>query len=332
MDTSFVTVPASIGRSRCEIRGRSNANPVRTNQDQIRTLNGASRRELLGFACVPPFLRWAGSKRKTLPKLLRFWKPSYKRYVEPFAGSACLFFYVGPNKALLGDVNRSLIETMIAVRDEAKAVIRLLKHERRSKSRYYAVRKMRPEQMTPTQRAARFIYLNRYCFNGLYRTNLKGDFNVPFGREGNGLLPSASHLIFCSKLLKKAKLTTSDFRDVLKQTVKGDFVYLDPPYVTDSRRVFSEYHSTILKDKDVKELRKLLLQMRKRGVDFVLNYTACREARYLARGFYVERTMVRRNIAGSVQQRIQRQELLISSSPPHHVDSLGRGHGKGRAG
>lgn len=304
---------------------------MRSNQHQLRNLNGTSRHSRSGLACVPPFLRWAGSKRKAIPKLIRFWGPEYKRYVEPFAGSACFFFHIGPRKALLGDVNKSLIETLRVVRDQAPAVGKLLAGVRRSKKRYYAYRKLQPEHLTQVERAARFIYLNRYCFNGLYRTNLKGNFNVPFGREGNGLLPSPEHLRFCSKLLKKAKLIAADFRQILRQTKRGDFVYLDPPYITADRRVFSEYHAKVLEDKDVRELRKILIQMKKKGVEFVLNYTACAEASYLAKGFHVERSMVNRNIAGAVSRRKQRQELLISSSPPRDIEVRGKYHGKRRS-
>jgi DNA adenine methylase len=264
---------------------------------------------------VPPFLRWAGSKRQILPRLSTYWKQEYRRYVEPFAGSACLFFSLAPKKALLGDINEHLIDTLKTIRDDVDAVVPLLASARRHKETYYKTRATDPKTLPPAARAAQFIYLNRYCFNGLYRTNAAGQFNVPFGAERTGYIPTAEHLRYCAALLRRATIVSGDFEKVVAKAKSGDFVYLDPPYVTDQRRIFSEYDRNAFTQSDVKRLRKCLESLADRGIPFLVSYTACDEARFLAKGFHVERGFVRRSIAGFASKRVKRQELLISTKP-----------------
>ena len=126
-----------------------------------------------------PFLRWAGSKRQLLPKLAEYWRPSFRRYVEPFMGSACFFFYLRPEHSLLTDINGDLVEAFTVVRDFPDSVYKRLMEFPLGEEGYYKVRGMNQRKLTPVDRGARFIYLNRFCFNGLYRTNKEGKFNVP---------------------------------------------------------------------------------------------------------------------------------------------------------
>src|ERR1700749_3261440 len=127
-----------------------------------------------------PFLRWAGSKRRLLPILQTFWTKKHKRYIEPFAGSACLFFAIGPPRAVLGDLNPELVATYIEVKYRIAAVLKELKTLKpTSKQEYIHLRSIELCTLSRAARAARFIYLNRFCFNGIYRTNLAGQFNVP---------------------------------------------------------------------------------------------------------------------------------------------------------
>ena len=140
-------------------------------------------------APIRPLLRWAGSKRKLLSRLAPFWNPGrHRRYIEPFAGSACLFFELRPEKAILGDTNRELIHLYRAVRVSPESLFYRLAHIRRDARTYYRWRAIDPLRTDPETRALRFLYLNRNCFNGIYRTNVDGDFNVPFGgKEGKPL-------------------------------------------------------------------------------------------------------------------------------------------------
>src|SRR5260370_41753763 len=132
------------------------------------------------------FLRWAGSKRKLLPILLDAAPKKFDRYVEPFAGSACLFFALGPRRAVLADINEELVNTYRALKTDVEGVIEHLAAFKCSKKEYYLVRSESLLGMPKQRRAARFIYLNRFCFNGLYRTNKQGGFNVPYGGYKSG--------------------------------------------------------------------------------------------------------------------------------------------------
>src|SRR5215212_6007819 len=145
-------------------------------------------------ACTP-FLRWAGSKRSLIPILRKYWKSSHKRYLEPFAGSACLFFALKPPQAILGDLNPELISTYLEIKYRLAAVNHELeKLPAADRTHYQRLRSVSPRALKPAERAARFIYLNRFCFNGIYRTNLKGELNVPFSGARCGTVPSPEAL------------------------------------------------------------------------------------------------------------------------------------------
>jgi len=258
-----------------------------------------------------PFLRWAGSKRQLLPVLARFWRDDYDRYVEPFAGSACLFFRLRPGKALLGDINSELITTYQQVQGGVDAVIAALGELTKGPEHYAKLRATDPCTLSAADRAARFIYLNRFCFNGLYRTNRSGRFNVPYGGEKAGNLPSEEHMRTCSRLLRSAALVAADFEVVLDQVRPGDFVYMDPPFSTKSRRVFNEYDPSTFGTQDVHRLRKRMEALATRDIAFLVSYDACYEAEALCDGFNTERVTVKRNIAGFAGSRGDCQELLI---------------------
>src|ERR1035441_397142 len=177
----------------------------------------------------PPFLRWAGSKRRLLPILQTFWTRKHKRYVEPFAGSACLFFAIRPPKAILGDLNPELITTFIEVKYRIGAVLKELKAlPPEDRDEYKRLRAIDTSTMMPSTRAARFIYLNRYCFNGIYRTNLHGQFNVPYSGVRCGNLPPDGTFEKCANRLRVARLVNGDFEKVLNHAKQGDLVYMDP--------------------------------------------------------------------------------------------------------
>lgn len=259
------------------------------------------------------FLRWAGSKRKSLPALVGATPAKFARYVEPFAGSACLFFALQPARAVLADINADLIGAYQAIRGDVEEVIRNLGSFTCSEGEFYRVRSRRPPQMTPGKRAARFIYLNRLCFNGLYRTNKRGDFNVPYGGVKGGKLPSADLLRSCSIALRPASLLRRSFEQTLQGVRAGDFVYLDPPYAIESRRVFNAYSHFSFGAAELKVLRAELLRLDRCGVPFLVSYGVSREAYQLAKDFRQKETVVRRQIAGFAASRRRSRELLITN-------------------
>ena len=265
---------------------------------------------------VRPFLRWAGSKRQLVSKLAQYWTPQDRRYVEPFAGSACLFFRLCPDNALLGDINGHLIATYQQVKDRADEVSACLSRLERGRAKYMELRAADSERLAPPEQAARFIYLNRFCFNGLYRTNRAGGFNVPYGGEKAGAVPSAALLAECSKLLQKAELIPGDFAKVLARVDRGDFVYMDPPFSTTTRRIFNEYAPSVFGAGDIQRLRNWMEDLDARSIPFLISYAECNEAEFLRRGFHAETVTVKRNIAGFAANRGHSSELLISNRRP----------------
>lgn len=262
---------------------------------------------------VKPFLRWAGSKRKQLPVLKEYWSNSFDRYVEPFAGSACFFFDIGPQKALLADKNEQLIETFEVVRQNPTLVYNRVTAIPRTKSRYYEERAKIPSRLSQTQRAIRFIYLNRNCFNGIYRTNLSGEFNVPFASSRAGKFVAREDFLIAASLLKRAELRCWDFGTTLRHVKKGDFVYLDPPYAVASRRIFKEYGKSPFQLHDLKRLGEHLEKIANRGAAFVVSYADCKESRELGDDWNCRRIRVRRHIAGFSGNRRLAYELIITN-------------------
>ncbi len=259
-----------------------------------------------------PFLRWAGSKRKQLARLASFWKPIHSRYLEPFAGSACLFFELAPSSAILGDANKDLIEVYRVVRDEPERLYRRLCRIARDLSTYNRWRSMNPKSLDRETRALRFLYLNRNCFNGIYRTNTSGEFNVPMGRRPGDYFSKAD-LLNCSKLLQKTVLVAGDFKKTLEHVTNGDFVYLDPPYAVNSRRVFKEYGKKIFDTSDMPRFMAALSAIDRRGADFLVSYADCAESRLLASRWHSIRLPIRRHVAGFSDNRRIAYEWLISN-------------------
>jgi DNA adenine methylase len=259
------------------------------------------------------FLRWAGSKRRLLPTLLAAAPHEFDRYIEPFAGSACLFFALKPRSAVLADINEDLINAYRTLKANVESVIERLASFKCNKSEYYWVRSQSVVGMPRDKRAARFIYLNRFCFNGLYRTNKQGHFNVPYGGYKAGELPPDDLLRSCSVSLRRASVSSESFEHTLRKVRSGDFVYLDPPYSIESRRVFNEYSHFSFGSKQLRSLRSHLLRLDRMGVPFLVSYGLSREALELAKSFRRKEIVVQRQIAGFATNRRKSRELLITN-------------------
>jgi DNA adenine methylase len=188
-----------------------------------------------------PFIKWAGGKRQLVDELLKRRPEKYDRFLEPFIGGGALFFALKPEKAFISDINEELIGLYTVVRDEVEELVKeLQKHDEKfrqgdGQEYFYKVRNVDREARyagwSPVRKAARFVFLNKTCFNGLYRVNSRGQFNTPFGFYKNPAIVDANNLRSCSKVLATAEIRQADFEAVLSVTRKGDFVYFDPPYV-----------------------------------------------------------------------------------------------------
>lgn len=258
-------------------------------------------------------IRWAGSKRQTLPKLRRFWGAGHARYVEPFAGSASLFFDLQPDAAILGDLNWELISALQALRQDPDLVLQCLCRMPVGRRSYHRIRAQDPIALSPAQVAARFLYLNRLCFNGLYRTNLRGRFNVPYGPPRNGARFDRQLIAAAAQALRNADLLNLDFEETLELAREGDFVFLDPPYAVDNRRVFTEYLPGSFNRRDLARLRSCLHALSKKGAGFVITYADSAESRKLLSPWGPQRIWVRRNIAGFAADRRGYYELLATN-------------------
>ena len=259
-----------------------------------------------------PILRWAGSKRRIVSKLADYWDASGStRYVEPFAGSAALFCSIEAKRAVLGDMNGELISMYETVRDHPNRVANALHRWPGEKDEYYEVRATLPESLAPEVRAARFLYLNRWCFNGIYRTNKLGRFNVPFGGSRVGPSVTREDLVRFSKLIRRTLLVPGDFSETLTHVEPGDFVYLDPPYSIHGVRVFNEYVLRGFGASDLQRLRLHLENLHSMQCRFLVSYADCEEGRALGQGFKIDVVEVTRNVGGFRSRRRKAREILI---------------------
>ncbi len=255
------------------------------------------------------FLRWAGSKKQLLPTLGGYWHEG-GTYFEPFAGSSCLFFHLEPAVAVLGDINRELMLTLRGVRNRTNEVISLLNEIPSTRREYKRLRRVNPQSLSISERAARFIFLNHHCFNGLYRTNLLGQFNVPLGRHKAKRKIDIELIRKAGRLLRRATLTEADFEETIANAESGDFVYLDPPYLSSKRRIFSEYGPKLFGEEDLERLRKCLSRLHKKKVRFAVSYCYSHHTRELFDRWNVKRIRTRRNIAGFASARRGAYELI----------------------
>jgi DNA adenine methylase len=215
---------------------------------------------------------------------------------------------------VLADINQDLMATYRALRLDPRAVHRELMRLPLGRKAYYKIRAIQPTQLPLPRRAAHFIYLNRFSFNGLYRTNAAGMFNVPFSGSRTGSLPSEEHLTFISHLLRRVKLRAGDFANILDREVqRGDFVYLDPPYAVSNRRLFRQYGPDTFGLDDLSRLRDVLNVIDRRGAYFLLSYASSNEANEYFGHWPRRRVTVQRNIAGFARSRRRAVEFLFTN-------------------
>jgi DNA adenine methylase len=259
-----------------------------------------------------PLLRWAGSKKKLLPLLQRATPIYSKRYVEPFVGSGVLFLALDPARAVLSDINHDLIDTYHTVRSQPLQVWKAASGFDASEAAYYAVRALDPIGLSRVERAARFVYLNRFCFNGVYRTNREGRFNVSRGKGHLGIPRSEVFKAFAERL-GRADLRCIDFETTLAETGAGDYIYLDPPYASSGNRDRGEYGPGSFKSEDLERLAAGLNAASERGAKVLLSYSDLPELIARLPGWQVRRLAVARNVAGFTSARRRAEEVLISN-------------------
>jgi DNA adenine methylase len=265
---------------------------------------------------VAPFLKWAGGKRRLLSQYAPFIPPqeSIAIYYEPFIGSGAVFFHLRPARAILADRNASLIQLYRAVQSNVEGVIAALLPHQNEAEYFYRIRSQDVRQLTAVQRAARLIYLNKTCYNGLYRENSRGEFNVPFGRYKNPKICDPVRLRAAAAALANVTLQAADFADVLAKAGADDLVYVDPPYVPLSQTSsFTSYSRHGFDENDQIRLAETIHELSDRGCRVMLSnsiaplvYDLYNNGRY-----HLHEITARRNINSKANGRGPIKELLI---------------------
>lgn len=265
-------------------------------------------------SAITPFLKWAGGKRWFVERHLETLPRFSGRYIEPFLGSAAVFFALRPKKAILADSNAELIQTYRAIRADPDAVKKGLQvhAERHSKKHYYATRDQSLKNRFT--RAARFIYLNRTCWNGLYRVNSDGEFNVPKGTKSQVILPS-DNFGGIALALKNAVLRVSDFRKTIALATEGDLVFADPPYtVHRNQNGFIKYNKRLFSWDDQIALRDSLEQAQTRGAIVISTNASHISIRGLYKDFSIKALNRASVISSDSSFRGTYKELLITAN------------------
>jgi len=264
-----------------------------------------------------PFLKWVGGKRQLLDVLHEAAPTRIERYFEPFIGGGAFLFSMLPNSATISDANPELVNCYQVIRDDVDSLIHSLKRHKNEEKYFYEVRAQKPLEMNPIQRASRFIFLNKTCFNGLYRENRSGQFNTPFGKYINPKIADTENLHAISYYLNKnnIEIVCADYTHVLDAASAGDFIYFDPPYAPLTKTAsFSSYIKDGFSLENQAELAGAFSELSKRGVKLMLSNSNVEVIRELYKGFNIRTVYASRSIncKGNGRSR-QANEVLITN-------------------
>lgn len=270
----------------------------------------------LSTTATKPILKWAGGKTQMLPDLLPKVPTSYGRYIEPFFGGGALFFSLCPEKAIIADSNPELINLYHQVADNVESVIFYLKQYENTSEIFYSVRSLDWEQLSKPEAAARTLFLNRTCYNGLYRVNKKGQFNVPYGKYKNPKICDTEALYAASSALKKAEIICGDYSLVLEHYAQpGDFIFLDPPYLPISEYSdFKRYTKEQFYEEDHVELAKEVIRLHEKGCHILLTNSNHPLVHELYAPFKIDIIQTKRHI--SCRGNMRKGEDIIVTIPP----------------
>lgn len=265
-----------------------------------------------------PFVNWAGGKSQLLSQISAYFPKRHKdsRYIEPFVGGGIVFLTLGPDEAILGDSNEELINCYQVVRDDVETLVKLLSKHTHNREYYYRLRQQDPKVMDRVARAARLIYLNKTCFNGLYRVNASGQFNVPFGNR-KAKIYDGENLRQISLLLKNARLAAQSYEKTLEEAQPSDFIYLDPPYYPLSKTAnFAKYTSRPFGKEDQFRLAKEFKRLTDLRCKVMLSNSDTAFIRELYCDYYLKTVVARRYVNCSGSGRNAITELLIMNYEP----------------
>lgn len=303
---------------------RSDAATIFLTNESATLRHGHRASDLLSVPLEPPsvrpFLKWTGGKQ-WLARLLPEIEPEQftGRYYEPFLGGGCAFFSIEPSYAILSDINKELIATYSAVKTDVESVISHLRSLQNDRNEYQRIRESKPK--SSIEIAARFIYLNKTAFNGMYRVNRSGQFNVPFGRYTNPTICNAERLREAHIALRCCRLRCCDFATATADADPYDLVYFDPPYITGhTNNGFLKYNAPLFSWPDQERLAHVARVLARNGTHVIVSHAPFRPVISLYRGFYYYQLDRNSLISGNGATRGRVTEVLLSSFPLFDIE------------
>lgn len=268
---------------------------------------------------IPSFVKWAGGKKQLLEQFKQFFPKEINRYIEPFVGGGAVLFYIlknyKPKEVIISDINEELLNTYEVIKNDAENLIEDLKKLRQlhNKENYYKIRAEDPKLLSNLTRATRFIYLNKTCFNGLYRVNSKNEFNVPIGSYKNPQIFSEEDLREISKLLQNVEIKHASFEECIKWARKNDFIYLDPPYYPLKKESFTTYTKEKFLDKEQKKLKEIFDELNKKGCKVMISNSDTKFIKDLYGEYHQAVVMASRMINCDATKRGKIKEIVITN-------------------
>lgn len=267
---------------------------------------------------ITPVLKWVGGKRQLFGEIKKY-IPEFKTYYEPFLGGGAVFFGLQPERAVVNDINASLMCVYRVIRDHTEELIEVLKHHKNEAEYFYKIRnwdrdKQAFKQKSSVEKAARIIYLNKTCYNGLFRVNRAGEFNAPFGRYKNPNIVNEEAVLAMGSYLRQPGITlmNTDFEEALEGVQKEDFVYFDPPYdpVSDSSN-FTGYDKRGFNRKEQIRLKQMCDALNKKGIKFLLSNSATDFILDLYKEYTIKIIKAKRSVNSRADRRGEVDEVLI---------------------
>ncbi|MDD2556215.1 MAG: DNA adenine methylase [Syntrophaceticus sp.] len=268
---------------------------------------------------VAPVVKWVGGKRQIIDEIMKYVPTNFSTYYEPFLGGGAVLFELQPKKAVVNDINAELMNIYVVIKKNVEELIDDLKQYKNEKEYFYRIRKRDRDKeqynkLTPVQRASRIIYLNKTCYNGLFRVNKNGEFNAPFGNYKNPNIVNETTLRAVSAYFNKAKIrfVCQDFQEALKNARKGAFVYLDPPYdpVSETSSFTGYYKGGFDRDEQI-SLKQVCDKLDKGGIRFLLSNSATDFILDLYQDYRIEVIQAKRAINSKGDRRGDVDEVLV---------------------
>jgi DNA adenine methylase len=267
---------------------------------------------------IRPFLRWAGSKRKLLKFLRPYIPKTFNKYYEPFLGGGAMFFYLAPKCAEISDASPSLVRTYQAVRADPESILEPLRELKPDRRTFERLKGSAPR--SPASKAIQFIFLNKACWNGLYRVNSDGIFNVPYGQPKTDFIIDEKNLRRCAIQLRRREVSTKcqDFEAINDRVRKGDFVFLDPPYVTShNMNGFIDWNESLFRWDDQIRLASMAVRLARRGANVLITNADHPDVRKLYSSFGYRRLVRSTTLASDTDRRGRTTEAIFMGGPAY---------------